>query len=97
MMTIPGVQNQSDLNIHYYGFIYSTAYSFYALFQKYRWKGSLQEAVQRLKLVQKIAIISILWFTWHLNFLLPEMTLKQHVLHVLFIILGSFGLIKITD
>ena len=53
MMTIPGVQNQSDLNIHYYGFIYSTAYSFYALFREYRWKGSLQEAVQRLKLVQK--------------------------------------------
>ncbi len=97
MMTILGVQNKSNLNIHYYGFIYSTAYCFYALFEEYGWRGYLQEAVQQLKLIEKIGIISVLWFTWHFNFLLPEMTLKQHALHFLFIILGTFGLIKITN
>lgn len=97
LMTILGVNNEAGLNSHYYGFIYAFSYCIYALFEEYGWRGYLQPALEPMKMIFRVPLIAILWFLWHLNFLLPIMTLQQHIFHFLFILLGTWGLLQITN
>ena len=96
-MTALGVSNTSGLNAHYYGFIYSTMFVVYALFEEYGWRGYLQNALRPLPERIRIILIAVLWFLWHLNFLYQDMTALQHAIHFAFLVLGSWGLLKITD
>ena len=97
MMTILGVSNSKGLNIHYYGLIYSTMYVIYAMFEEYGWRGYLQNALLPLPELARILLIAVLWFAWHLNFITSDMIFSQHLWHFAFLVLGSWGLIKITE
>lgn len=96
-LTITGVSNLGGWNTHYYGLIFGVTMIFYALGEEYGWRGYLQEALAPMKTLNKILIIAILWYVWHLNFLNPEISLRTHVIHFLSLLLGAWGLLKVTE
>jgi uncharacterized protein len=97
MMTLLGVKNAQNLNIHYYGFLYSTMFVGYALFEEYGWRGYLQNALSPMPVLARILAISVLWYVWHLNFINSDMSLQQHLMHFAFLVLGAWGLLRITE
>ncbi len=96
-LAIAGVTNSEEYNQHYFGFITGIMLIFYALGEEYGWRGYLQQALEPLKLLYRVLIIAILWYVWHLNFLLPDFTVKTHIVFFAFLILGSWGLLKISE
>lgn len=96
-LTIAGVENNSGFNQHYFGFIYGIMLVFYALGEEYGWRGYLQQALAPMKAPFRILLIAILWYFWHLNFLLPDFTVKTHLIFFGFLLLGSWGLQKISE
>ncbi len=96
-LTITGVNNADGLDHHYYGFLTGMILIFYALGEEFGWRGYLQQALEPMKMPYRILLIAILWYVWHLNFLIPEITLKSHLIHFSFLLLGSWGLLKISE
>jgi len=96
-LSVVGIQNNSGFNPHYYGILYGFTLIFYSLGEEYGWRGYLQEALAPLKTFQKILLIAILWYVWHLNFLIAGISIKTHIIHFISLILGSWGLLRITE
>jgi len=96
-LSIVGVSNEAGLNRNYFGLLYGLTLAIYSLGEEYGWRGYLQQALQPLPGVLKIFTIAVLWYVWHLNFLSQEISAKNHVIHFLFLVAGSWGLLKITD
>jgi uncharacterized protein len=96
-LTFAGVDNDSGLNENYFGFLTGVMLIFYALAEEYGWRGYLQQALSPVKVRYRIVLIALLWFIWHLNFLLPGFTVKTHLIFFMFLLLGSWGLMKISE
>lgn len=96
-LTFAGVDNDSGLNRNYFGFLTGIMLIFYALGEEYGWRGYLQQALSPIKVPYRILLIALLWYVWHLNFLLPGFTVKTHLIFFMFLLLGSWGLMKISE
>jgi uncharacterized protein len=96
-LTLAGVDNNSGFNKNYSGFLTGIMLIFYALGEEYGWRGYLQQALSPIKAPVRIFLIAVLWYLWHLNFLLPDFTIKTHLLFFMFLLLGSWGLMKISE
>lgn len=96
-LTLAGVNNDQALDRHYFGFLTGLILIFYALGEEYGWRGYLQQALAPLPVLYRILTIAVFWYMWHLNFFIPEITLRSHVIHFLFLILGSWGLLRISE
>lgn len=94
---IAGLNNQEGLNQHYYGFITGIFMILYALGEEYGWRGYLQQALEPLKFQYRILLIALLWYVWHLSFLLPGFSMQSQLIFFAFLVLGSWGLLKITE
>lgn len=96
-LTIAGIYNKEQISVHYYGFLSGLTLFIYALFEEYGWRGYLQQALKPLKLPVRIFVIGTLWYVWHLNFLHPHIQLQSHLIHYVSIILGTWGLLNISE
>lgn len=65
----------------------------YGLLEEVGWRGFLQQQLKPLPKIYSIIIISVLWFSWHLNF---EMG-TQNLVFFGIIFLGSWGIGKVYD
>lgn len=96
-LTFSGVDNDSELNRHYFGLLTGIMLIFYALGEEYGWRGYLQQALSSMNAPYRILTIAAFWYVWHLNFLLPDFSIRTHVVFFLFLLLGSWGLLKISE
>jgi membrane protease YdiL (CAAX protease family) len=96
-LTVIGVRESSGSNEHYFGLLTGIMLIFYALGEEYGWRGYLQQALFPIKEAYRILLIAVLWYIWHLNFLIPGITVKSHIIHFLSLLLGSWGLMKISE
>lgn len=96
-LVIIGVQNQAGVNEHYYGLLSGVMLIIYALGEEYGWRGYLQQALAPLKEPWRILAIAVLWYLWHLNYLLPGFSFTSQIIFFGFILLGSWGLMKISQ
>ena len=96
-LTIIGVNNDIGINKMFYGFIYGIMLILYSLGEEYGWRGYLQQALKPLPFFYRILLIAILWYIWHLNFLVQGISYEMHVIHFLSLVLGSWGLFKISE
>ena len=96
-LAIAGVANSLGLSSHYYGLLSGVVLACYALGEEYGWRGYLQQALAPLALPLRVFVIGTLWYAWHLNFLVPQVTLASHAIHFAALLLGAWGLLKVTD
>jgi hypothetical protein len=96
-LAVVGVENNENINKHFFGFISGFTLITYALFEEYGWRGYLQQALEPIKLPVRIFIIGTLWYIWHLNFLNPSITIKMHLIHYFSLLAGAWGLLKISE
>lgn len=95
-LTVAGVTNDQSLDTHYFGFVIGVVLILYAMGEEYGWRGYLQQALAPLPERYRILAIAMFWYVWHLNFFIPEITLRSHLIHFLFLVLGSWGLLRIS-
>jgi len=96
-LTISGITGKSGLESHYAGFLTGIMLVMYALAEEYGWRGYLQEALAPLPLVFRVLAIATLWYIWHLNFLRPGVNVTMHLIHFGSLVLGSWGLLRISE
>lgn len=96
-LVVIGVKSQESPNPHYQGLITGLMLVLYSLGEEYGWRGYLQQALEPLKPIYRIILIATLWYLWHLNFLLPGGSVQMHLIHFLSLVLGSWGLLKISQ
>jgi membrane protease YdiL (CAAX protease family) len=65
----------------------------YGLLEEIGWRGFLQQQLKLLPKIYSIALIAILWFSWHLNFDLNT----SNLIFFGIIFLGSWGVGKVYD
>jgi uncharacterized protein len=96
-LIIAGVNNTEGFSIHYYGLLSACTLIVYAICEEYGWRGYLQQALAQLKPGIRIFVIAVLWYIWHLNFLHPDINWKMQAFHFGFLVLGAWGLLKISE
>ena len=92
-----GTANNTGLDTFSYGPLCGLTLILYALGEEFGWRGYLQQALSPLKLPVRIVAIGTIWYLWHLNFLNPQIPLSSHISLYVAVVLGSWGLMKITD
>ncbi|MEP6810846.1 MAG: CPBP family glutamic-type intramembrane protease [Chthoniobacterales bacterium] len=93
-LALGGLAN--EISPHYAGFLTGISLTLYALGEEYGWRGYLQQALEPLRLPLRIFVIATLWYLWHLNFLIPGISIPAHLIHYGGLLLGSWGLLKIS-
>ncbi|MBN9293263.1 MAG: CPBP family intramembrane metalloprotease [Flavobacteriia bacterium] len=68
VFTIIGVYNDSRVNNHYYGFVFSSVALLYALTEEIFWRGYLLDSLRPLKKIKYSLLIGIAWWAWHFRF-----------------------------
>jgi len=96
-LTLCGVNNELGLDRNYYGLLVGLMLVLYALGEEFGWRGYLQQALAPLSAPVQVFVIAGLWYVWHLNFLLPGISWKVHLIHFISLVLGAWGLKKIAD
>jgi membrane protease YdiL (CAAX protease family) len=96
-ITLAGVDNEWGLEKNYYGLLTGLMLFGYAILEEYGWRGYLQQALSPLPLPVRILTIAVLWYIWHLNFFVSEISPTSHIIFFLLLILGSWGLMKISE
>jgi membrane protease YdiL (CAAX protease family) len=72
---------------------FSVVILLYGCYEEYGWRGYLQTELNGLNKIVRILVISVLWYTWHLNFAFTV----NNLLFFLFLIFGSWGIGMIAD
>ena len=69
ILSLMGVKNEFQMNVHLYGFMVIIGTFLYCIFEEYGWRGYLQEELKSLKPWKKYILIGFIWYVWHLSFL----------------------------
>lgn len=95
LLVILGVNNNHQVNIHYYALIAGFSTLFYCYFEEIGWRGYLEQELKNVSELKRILIIAILWYFWHLLFL-RNTDFVQNLIFFGWLLLGSWGLGKIV-
>jgi uncharacterized protein len=95
LLLIIGVDNKQGDNTHYFGLVAGLSTFIYCFFEEIGWRGYLEQELKNLAEFKRVLIIASLWYLWHLSFL-RNPDLIQNVLFFGWLVLGSWGLGKIT-
>lgn len=68
LITAFGLNNNSGINQHLFGFIVAISIMVYCYFEEIGWRGYLHDELQSIKQWQRVLIIGFLWWFWHLDF-----------------------------
>lgn len=68
LITAFGLNNNSGINNHFFGFIVAISIMVYCYFEEIGWRGYLHDELQSIKQWQRVLIIGFLWWFWHLDF-----------------------------
>jgi uncharacterized protein len=96
MLTILGVTNEFDLNVHGYGFIAIVGTMLYCIMEEYGWRGYLQEELTSIAPWKKYIAIGIIWYVWHLSFL-TEASIGDNLFFLFMMMVGSWGIGQVAD
>lgn len=96
LLSVFGVRNVHNLNIHYYGLIGGIGTFIYCFCEEIGWRGYLQDELKTIKEWQRVLLIGILWYLWHLSFITNQ-NLIDNLQFLGWMIFGSWGLGKIID
>lgn len=96
ILAVFGVNNENDLNTHYYGIIGGIGTLVYCFCEEIGWRGYLQDELQSVKEWQRVLLIGFLWYFWHLSFI-SNQDLIANIQFLGWMIFGSWGLGKVID
>lgn len=95
LVCLIGIQNTSDLNAHWYGFIAITSTLVYCIMEEYGWRGYLQEELKSLKPWYQYVIIGFMWHVWHLNFI-RDTGVLNNLIFLVAMIAASWGIDQVA-
>lgn len=96
ILTIVGVKNEFELDVHLYGFITIIGTLLYCIMEEYGWRGYLQEELKSLKPWRKYLLIGFIWYLWHLTFL-TKASVGDNLFFFAMMVFGSWGIGQIAE
>ena len=96
VLTIMGVKNAFEMDVHLYGFIAIIGTLFYCIMEEYGWRGYLQEELKILEPWKKYLTIGFIWYVWHLSFL-TKATVGDNLFFLAMMIFGSWGIGQVAE
>ncbi len=96
IVSIIGVQNEFELDLHLYGIIASIGTLLYCIMEEYGWRGYLQEEFKPLKPWLKYLIIGFIWYLWHLSFL-TSASIGDNLFFLAMMVFGSWGIGQVAE
>ncbi len=96
LLGIFGVENTHGLNLHYYGIIGGIGTIIYCFCEEIGWRGYLHDELKVLKEWQRVILIGVLWYVWHLTFLATT-DIWANLQFLGWLTFGSWGIGKIID
>jgi membrane protease YdiL (CAAX protease family) len=91
-----GVENENNVNTHYYGVIGGVCTLIYCFCEEIGWRGYLQEELSLMKEWQRVLLIGFLWYFWHLSFITNQ-DFMDNIQFLAWMIFGSWGMGKVID
>jgi membrane protease YdiL (CAAX protease family) len=96
LLGIFGVENENNVNTHYYGVIGGVCTLIYCFCEEIGWRGYLQDELVSINEWQRVLLIGFLWYLWHLSFITNQNFIDN--IHFLgWMIFGSWGIGKVID
>jgi membrane protease YdiL (CAAX protease family) len=92
-----GCKNNLGLNSHYYGFVIGISIVLYGILEEFGWRGYLLNELSELKSIQKVVLISVLWYAWHLSFLDKGTTLINEMKFLGIIVFATWGIGAVAE
>jgi uncharacterized protein len=68
VFSIIGLDNDQQLNRHYFAFAFAGINLAYAVMEEIFWRGYLQDALRPLTEKLRFLLIGVLWWAWHFRF-----------------------------
>lgn len=96
ILTIIGVRNEFELDVHLYGFITIIGTLLYCIMEEYGWRGYLQEELKSLKPWRKYLLIGFIWYLWHLTFL-TKASVGDNFFFLAMMVIGSWGIGQVAE
>lgn len=93
VFSIIGIDNNNQINRHYFAFLFAGINLIYAIFEEIFWRGYLQDALRQLSANLRFLLIGILWWAWHFRF----NTTFDFTVFFLICIAGSFLIGQFTE
>lgn len=97
LFTFFGINNEQDVNPHIYGFIIGLGVVMYGIFEEFGWRGYLQNELKDLKPLYKTLINAVLWYAWHLTFIIRGTTLLNELQFFAIILFATWGIGAIAE
>ncbi|MGQ3012398.1 MAG: CPBP family intramembrane glutamic endopeptidase [Flavobacteriales bacterium] len=96
LLSFTGIRNGYGLQPNLYGFIAVSVSLLYCIMEEYGWRGYLQEELRSLKPLYRYPLIGLIWYLWHLSFLV-ETSLAENLFFLGMLIFGSWGIGQVTE
>jgi membrane protease YdiL (CAAX protease family) len=68
VFTISGLQNDNNINPHFFGLLISLTFLVYAFTEEIFWRGYLINAFRPLGRFKNYLLLGLLWWLWHIPF-----------------------------
>jgi len=92
-----GVINKESANIHLFAVKVSLMWFLYVYGEEFGWRGYLQESlVSSGNDYSRACIIGIIWYFWHLSFLMEGYSMEKEVFFFIVLVFGSFNMLKVV-
>jgi uncharacterized protein len=95
--TFFGIENDRQIEPHFFGLQFGLMLITYALFEEYGWRGYLQHALNPLPRFLKIFLVALMWYAWHLHFFTGALKLQGQLIFFGSILLGCWGLEVVSN
>ncbi|HAS34849.1 MAG TPA: CPBP family intramembrane metalloprotease [Flavobacteriales bacterium] len=96
LISVIGVDNQFEMDSHFYGLIAVLGTLVYCIMEEYGWRGYLQEELKSFNPRLKYLIVGTVWYLWHLSFLTTT-DIGDNLFFWLMMIFGSWGIGQVAD
>lgn len=93
IFSLVGLDNNQQLNRHYFAFAFAGINLLYAVMEEIFWRGYLQDALRPLLEKFRFLLIGVLWWAWHFRF----NTTFDFTVFLLICIAGSFLIGMFTE
>lgn len=97
VLGVIGVSNGFNANAHMFGVQIGIWIALYAVLEETGWRGYLQAEFRDQPALLRYAIVGVLWYAWHLTYLLGRNPIGTEITNLVFIVLASIGIGFVAD
>lgn len=97
VLGVMGVKNGLAVDPHVFGVQMGVWIAIYAVLEETGWRGYLQDEFHHWPVLLRYVAVGVLWYAWHLTYLLGRNPLGTEITNLVFIVIASVGIGFVAD